>query len=222
MASRSKGRGEALSVAASRIHNRTTYGNPMDSHLHTGVATRRFLLRLPGVSQRSRVLALLSGLSGPECTVSETMRLPQNPSPPPAPGQASEALLAAILETIEGQPRTNWRETQRIDQLDTPESAWRAMALTEAYLAQGGNAEELFSELGRLVARDDFTELHAIKHQQTWSTNTRPPAPNSATSTPSPPPKPPPSPFRARNRRSMRSWKGCWAVKTLSAAYSKR
>ena len=99
--------------------------------------------------------------------MSETLRLPQNPSPAPSPGQPPETLLAELLDTIENQPRANWRETVRIDHLETPESAWRAIALSAAYLAEGGDALAFFDALGALVARDDFTELHAIKHHQT-------------------------------------------------------
>ena len=41
------------------------------------------------------------------------------------------------------------------------------MALTRAYIAQGGAPAMLFDALGALAARDDFTELHVIKQHQT-------------------------------------------------------
>lgn len=161
-----EGVGEALSIAASRVFVSTTYGNPMDSHLHTGATTRRFLVRLPGVSQRTRVSALLSGLTGPECTCSEELMVAQPPAPTAVPAGGPEQLAEAIVECIEGQPIVDWRATLRIDELSAPQAAWDAMALAHAYLERGGGAQRLFDKLAEFVSRDDFTELHSIKQHQ--------------------------------------------------------
>lgn len=38
----------------------------MDSHLHTGTSSRRYLLDQPGVSLEHKLLALMTGFTGPE------------------------------------------------------------------------------------------------------------------------------------------------------------
>ena len=165
-----EGVGEALSIGASTVFVSTTYGNPMDSHLHTGVATRRFLTRLPGVSQRSRVLALLSGLTGPECTCSEPL-MSWVPAVEPGvtealPRRNQAALLEAIHECIEQQPKADWRSTLRVDEVVAPQAARDAMALAQQYVDLEYDVAKLFEQLGALVSRDDFTELHSIKQHQ--------------------------------------------------------
>ena len=40
------------------------------------------------------------------------------------------------------------------------------MALAQQYVERGYDPMRLFARLGALVARDDFTELHAIKQHQ--------------------------------------------------------
>ncbi|MBI3744014.1 MAG: hypothetical protein HY261_07005, partial [Chloroflexi bacterium] len=66
-----EGAGEAMSIGASVIHLRTSYGNPMDVHLHTGINVRRYLLKKPGISTRTKLLLLLTWHSGPEVRLSE-------------------------------------------------------------------------------------------------------------------------------------------------------
>lgn len=162
-----QGAGEALSIAASNIFINAGYGNPMDSHLHTGAATRRFLIVLPGVSQRSRVMALLSGITGPECLPSEARNISDSSSGRDQHSDDEAGMIAAIVDCIESQPRVNWRESDRLDKLDAPAAAWDAVRLTRQFVEKGGNALSLFDTLGQLIARDDFTELHGIKHFQT-------------------------------------------------------
>lgn len=160
---------EALSVGASRIFVCSTYANPMDSHLHTAVATRRFLIHLPGVCQRSRMMALLSGLTGPECTCSGPLMTdglePTHPVPVSSDGE--DALLAALVDCIESRPKVDWRSIVRVDQVALPDAARDAIALARRYVDRGHDVGRLFDRLGELVARDDFTELHGIKQHQT-------------------------------------------------------
>ena len=162
-----QGTGEALSIGASTIFVNSSYGNPMDAHLHTGVNTRRYLLGLSGVSLRNKLLALLSGITGPECTISETM-LESVESDPPTPGsEPTEAeLINAITECIEGQPQADWRASHAVDKLPLATEAKTAMAMARRYANEGYQAMRLFSRLGELVSRDDFTELHTIKQHQ--------------------------------------------------------
>ena len=107
------GAGEALSVAASSIFVSSTYGNPIDSHFHTGVNTRRYLLGRPGVSKRCKLLALLSGVTGPECTCAESL-MSWTPHVEPEtlarlPERDETSLLNAIVQCMEeqlaGKPR---------------------------------------------------------------------------------------------------------------------
>ena len=66
-----EGAGQALSISAAAAHICTRYGNPMDSHLHTGTNNRRYLLTMPGVSLRNKILGLLTAYSGPEILLAE-------------------------------------------------------------------------------------------------------------------------------------------------------
>ena len=165
-----EGAGEALSIGASTIFTSTTYGNPMDSHLHTGVNARRYLLGLETVSLRNKLLALLSGVTGPECTVSEGMMDLTTDAGSglsiDRPAGSESDLIEAVSECIESQPRADWRASSRVDKLPLPEAATTAMNLVRHYENQGYAPMRLFNRLGEHVSRDDFTELHSIKQHQ--------------------------------------------------------
>ena len=75
------GAGEALSIGAATAYLATSYGNPMDLHLHTGTNKRRYLLRQFGVRTRNKILesALTPGrkqLHEPALTVAYTQKDP--------------------------------------------------------------------------------------------------------------------------------------------------
>ena len=61
-----EGAGEALSIGAAGLFLRSLTGNPMDVHLHTSANLRRYLLRLEGLSPKSKLLSLLLWHTGPE------------------------------------------------------------------------------------------------------------------------------------------------------------
>ena len=164
------GAGEALSIGASTVFTRSTYGNPMDSHLHTGVNVRRYLLAMPGMSRETRLLALLSGLTGPECTQSLTA-MNWVPAVDPGalaalPGYERDPLLDAITSAIEGQPRLDWSQSERLDRLVIQSDARHVMTLAQQYVDRGFEPTLLLDRLAGLVCRDDFTELHSVKHHQ--------------------------------------------------------
>ena len=162
-----QGAGEALSIGASSIFVNSSYGNPMDAHLHTGVNTRRYLLDLPDVTPRNKLLALLSGVTGPECTASETMMDPVDfGSAPLRSPQNGPALIEAITDCIETQPRADWRGSHALHELPLPVEVRTVMALAQQYASEGHDAIALFARLGELVARDDFNELHTLKQHQ--------------------------------------------------------
>ena len=100
-----EGVGEALSIGAAVIHLRTSYGNPMDTHLQTGINTRRYLLGIEGVSLRNKILALLTWHTGPEIS-SSLGKFDYDPREDVAalPPRSEAELLEAITESIESQP----------------------------------------------------------------------------------------------------------------------
>jgi hypothetical protein len=164
-----KGAGEALSIGASTVFLRSNYGNPMDSHLHTGTNSRRYLLNMEGISLRNKILALLTGITGPECTLSEEW-LNWSPGADTEtlaglPERSQEELIDVITETIEKQPRIYWTT------LDTEEMAAKPkvkdiISLAQQYAKLGYDPMPLFVRLGEIICRDDFTELHAVKQHQ--------------------------------------------------------
>ena len=162
-----QGAGEALSIGVSTIFVSSSYGDPMDSHLHTGVNTRRYLLGLEGISLRNKLLALLSAVTGPECTISESLLHPaESESVTPGSERTESELIEDITECIEGQPHADWRASHKVHELPLPAEA-TVMAMARQYGDEGYDAMRLFNRLGELVSRDDFTELHTIKQHQT-------------------------------------------------------
>src|SRR5436305_13341846 len=61
-----EGGGEALSIGAAGLFMRSLTGNPMDVHLHTSANLRRWLLRLDGLSIKTKLLLLMTWHPGPE------------------------------------------------------------------------------------------------------------------------------------------------------------
>ena len=165
-----EGTGEALSIGTSMIFSSTNYGNPMDSHPHTGVNTRRYIIQMEGVSVKNKLLALLTGLTGPECTISERkMVWPPRTDPDVLAGlphRSQSDLLTAIVETVEDQPPADWRNTAELDNVVAPDEVQHTKALAEQYMDSGYEPSELIIRLGELICRDDFTELHAVKQHQ--------------------------------------------------------
>lgn len=165
-----EGAGEALSIGASIVFLRSSYGNPMDSHLHTGANSRRYLLNMQGVSLRNKILALLTGITGPECIISEDKLnwSPRTDSKTLAalPERSQETLLDAITESIESQPWADWETNSNLGNIFAPPEVKATIALTQHYANLGYDPKALFVRLAELICRDDFTELHALKQHQ--------------------------------------------------------
>src|SRR5256884_244747 len=86
--------------------------NPMDVHLHTSVNLRRYLLRLDGLSVKTKLLLLLTWHTGPEIR-STANRMEPAPQPDMAavaalPPRSQADLLDAITHSIYHQPPTDW------------------------------------------------------------------------------------------------------------------
>ena len=165
-----EGAGEALSVGGSTLFLRSQTGNPMDVHLNTGANTRRYLIRQPELSLRTKLRALLIWNTGPEVLMAQRMLAPDvQPEPERVaalPWHTQDDLLAEIESLIaslpvgERLPKANlasWRSTDEVK---------HAAALAQQYANAGYEAEPLFTRLGKIACRDNFTEMHAFKHHQ--------------------------------------------------------
>ena len=145
-----EGTGEALSIAASDLFLRADTSNPFDVHMNTGANVRRHLLRINGVSQKNKILALLLWNSGPEI---RPMLISSEPHVHPdavaaIPRLSQQGLLDAIQDAI----ATNDVEG--------------AMARAEKYEELDYDPQALIAMLGDIACQDNITEMHAIKHHQ--------------------------------------------------------
>ena len=123
---------------------------------------------MEGVSLRHKIEALITGLTGPECLNGSRMlwEKPFDPAKSESlPEMGQEELLDGIVESIEGQPWANWREIG-VDNLELGNEVQEAMLLAQRYADRRYNPEVLFKRIGEIICRDDFTELHGIKHHQ--------------------------------------------------------
>ncbi len=163
------GAGEAMSYGAGLLSLRSNSGNLFNSHFHTGVNARRYLLGREGVGLRTRLLALLSWASGPE------VRLMKNTMTWPAAATAVElarlpkgagALTAAIEESLRGLAVFNYADYVDPNDAKLPEGTRHLMALAQAYAAGGHDGEALFDRLAAITCTDDASEMHAYKLQR--------------------------------------------------------
>ena len=160
-----EGSGEALSIGASKAFLRTIYGNPMDSHLHTSANARRYLVNLEGVSQRHKVLALMSGITGPECVLGQfTIDEGVERATASIPNPTQETLLDAVTESIEALPLTDWHVS--LDEVRAPREITTTIGLARLYAEKRFDPLVFFDRMAELICTDDFTELHGIKHHQ--------------------------------------------------------
>jgi hypothetical protein len=165
-----EGAGEGLSVGGSTLFLRSQTGNPMDVHINTGANTRRYLLRQPELSVRTKLQALLVWHTGPEVRMAQRMLAPEiQPEPERVaalPFHTQDELLGEIEQLIaslpvgERLPAANlatWRSTDEVKQ---------AAALAQQYANCKYAPEHLITLLGKIACRDNFTEMHALKHHQ--------------------------------------------------------
>jgi hypothetical protein len=165
-----QGTGEALSIGAAGLFMRSLTGNPMDVHLHTGANLRRYLLSLPGVSLRNKLLALLTWHTGPEVRSTQN-RMEPAPQPDPAavaalPHRTQAALLDALEESIYTQPPTDWSKVTNLGLMRAVPEVKNTVNLAQQYADLGYDPDALISRLATIVVHDNFTEMHAFKHHQ--------------------------------------------------------
>jgi len=165
-----QGAGEALSIGAAGLFMRSLTGNPMDVHLHTGANLRRYLLELPGVSLRNKLLALLTWHTGPEVRSTQN-RMEPPPQPDPAavaalPTRTQGELLDALTESIFTQPPTDWSKVTNLGQMRAVPEVKNTVNLAQQYADLGYDADALIARLAEIAVHDNFTEMHAFKHHQ--------------------------------------------------------
>jgi hypothetical protein len=164
------GAGEALSIGAAGLFLRSLTGNPMDVHLHTSANLRRYLLRLDGLSLRSKVLLLLTWHTGPEIRSTQS-RMEPAPQPDPAavaalPQRSQQDLLAAIAQSIHNQPPTDFSKVANLGEMRAVPEVKETVNLAQQYVQCGYDPQALIARLAEIVCHDNFTEMHAVKHHQ--------------------------------------------------------
>lgn len=167
-----EGVGGSLSIAAGLLHLRSMSGNPFDVHFHTGVSARRYVLRTEGVTLRNKILALLSWSTGPEVFMSEST-LDWQPRAAKhtldaLPGRTPEALLDALCEGIMARKSIEGLDAVggHVDRVVLGSEVQPLLALAQQYADADYDVAAYFARLGEVICRDDFSEMHALKHHQ--------------------------------------------------------
>jgi hypothetical protein len=165
-----EGAGEALSIGAAGLFLRSLTGNPMDVHLHTSANLRRYLVRLEGLSMRSRLLSLLLWHTGPEV---RSTQYRMQPAPQPdleavasLPHRSQAELLEAITHSIYNQPPTDWSTVSNLGQMRAVPEVRETVNLAQQYVNLRYDPQMLIERLAQIVCHDNFTEMHAFKHHQ--------------------------------------------------------
>jgi hypothetical protein len=163
------GAGEALSIGAAGLFTRSLGGNPMDVHLHTSINLRRYLVGLPGLALRSKLLLLLNWHLGPEIRSTAMRMEPPGSQPDMAavkalPPRSQEALLDAITHSIYTQPPTDWSTVTNLGLMRAVPEVKHTLELAVQYVENRYDPEALIARLAEIVCHDNFTEMHAFKH----------------------------------------------------------
>jgi hypothetical protein len=163
------GAGEALSIGAAGLFTRSLGGNPMDVHLHTSINLRRYLIGLPGLNLRSKLLLLLNWHLGPEIRSTEMRMEPPGTQPDmeavkALPERSQEALLDAIAHSIYTQPPTDWSQVSNLGLMRAVPEVKHTINLAQQYVECRYDPQALIARLAEIVCHDNFTEMHAFKH----------------------------------------------------------
>lgn len=165
-----EGVGEAMSLGGSKLFLRSQTGNPMDVHINTGANTRRYLLRQPELSLQTKLHALLVWNTGPEVLLAERQLAPSfQPEPDRVdtlPFRTQDELLQDLEELISSLPVGEALPAIRLSQWQSTEEVKQAAAMAQQYANYGYDPEALVTMLGKIVCRDNFSEMHAYKHHQ--------------------------------------------------------
>jgi hypothetical protein len=160
---------EALSYAAGLLSLRSNSGNLFNTHFHTGINARRYLVGREGVGPRTKLLALLGWSLGPEVRLMErTMVWPAAATKEElaALPKGADALADAIEREVRALAVYNYADYADPNEAKLPEGARRIMALAQAHARAGHDGEALFDRLAAITCTDDASEMHAYKLQQ--------------------------------------------------------
>jgi hypothetical protein len=165
-----EGGGEALSIGAAGLFMRSLTGNPMDVHLHTSANLRRWLLRLDGLSIKTKLLLLMTWHTGPEVR-STANRMEPWPQPDQAavaklPHRSQDELLDAIRHSIYTQPPTDWSKVANLGLMRAVPEVKETVNLAQQYVNLRYDPQAFIARLAEIVCHDNFTEMHAFKHHQ--------------------------------------------------------
>jgi len=163
------GAGEALSIGAALLFTRSLGGNPMDVHLHTSINLRRYLIGLPGLNLRSKLLLLMNWHLGPEIRSTQMRMEPPGSQPDmeavkALPPKSQEQLLDAITHSIYTQPPTDWSTVTNLGLMRAVPEVKHTINLAMQYVESRYDPEALIARLAEIVCHDNFTEMHAFKH----------------------------------------------------------
>jgi hypothetical protein len=163
------GAGEALSIGAAGLFTRSLGGNPMDVHLHTSINLRRYLIGLPGLALRSKLLLLMNWHLGPEIRSTQMRMEPPGSQPDmeavkALPPRDQEALLDAITHSIYTQPPTDWSTVTNLGLMRAVPEVKHTIELAVQYVENRYDPDALIARLAEIVCHDNFTEMHAFKH----------------------------------------------------------
>ena len=165
-----EGTGEALSIGAAGLFLRSLTGNPMDVHMHTGVNLRRYLVRMDGLSRRTKLLALLLWHTGPEVRSTqqrmEPTVQPDEDAVAALPYRTQADLLDTISENIYDQPPIDWSAVTNLGRLRAAPEVKPTVHLAQQYVNYGYDPTALITRLAEIACHDNFTEMHAFKHHQ--------------------------------------------------------
>src|SRR5207245_1048266 len=165
-----EGAGEGLSVGGSKLFLRSQTGNPMDVHINTGANTRRYLLRQPELSLRTKLRALFVWHCGPEVRSAQRKLAPaMQPEPERVaalPFRTQDELLEEIEGLIGSLPAGEQLPGVNLGTLRCTDEVKQAAAMAQQYANCGYAPEPLITTLGKIACRDNFTEMHAYKHHQ--------------------------------------------------------
>src|SRR5947209_14202743 len=165
-----EGVGEGLSVGGSKLFLRSQTGNPMDVHINTGANTRRYLLRQPELSLRTKLQALFVWHCGPEVRSAQRKLAPamqpELERVAALPFRTQDELLEEIEGLIGSLPAGERLPGANLGTLRCTDEVKQAAAMAQQYANCGYAPEPLITTLGKIACRDNFTEMHAYKHHQ--------------------------------------------------------
>ena len=172
-----EGAGEALSIGAATLALRGDFASADEVHMHTAVNVRRYLLRLDGISLKTKLLGLLSWNRDPEVHFAGVhVRVPERtPFSPRAdaatidalPLHSQHELLDAISDSVAAQPVIPAERARlEIRNLVVWPEIRHTLALAQKYAEEGYDSEAYFTRVAELACQDDVSEMHGYKFQQ--------------------------------------------------------